>query len=192
MLRCHDGDLNESLSALMAEANRFAHFTMKRDGYIAPLLMASTEEAVLMYSPKNVNDEPGKDSFANTIRLIASSYAVSAVVLIMESWMTRASPEGKLDETPPSESYDREEVVILVGQSREENCTRMYPIVRLDNGKFWNLGDPFDLGANEFSGRFADLMPPKEVDPTMRELGKTLLKSIGVELILIPKRPLGS
>ena len=64
----------------------------------------------------------------------------------------------------------------------------MYPIVRLDNGKFWNLGDPFDLGADSLSGRFAELLPTKEVDLTMRELGKKLLKAMGVELIPLPRR----
>ena len=63
----------------------------------------------------------------------------------------------------------------------------MYPIVRLDNGKFWNLGDPFDLGADSFSGRFAGLLPTKEVDLTIRKLGKKLLQAMGVDLIPLPR-----
>ena len=64
----------------------------------------------------------------------------------------------------------------------------MFPTVRLDNVKFWNLGDPIDPGADSFSGRFAGLLPAKEVDLTMRELGKNLLKAMGVELIPLPSR----
>ena len=182
------GPLPESLSSLIAEAARYAHFNMKRDGFIAPMMMAATDDGILMFTPKDMNDEDGKDTFANTVRMIAGTYGASALVLILESWMTRASQEGNLDMTPPSESYEREEVVTLIGQSKDGNCTRMYPIVRLDNGRFWNLGDPFDLGADSFSGRFAGLLPTKEVDLTMRELGKKLLKAMGVELIPLPRR----
>jgi hypothetical protein len=43
--------------------------------------------------------------------------------------------------TPPSESYDREEVVVLIGQAPQETITHLLPIHRLGHGKFWNLGD---------------------------------------------------
>jgi hypothetical protein len=52
----------------------------------------------------------------------------------------------------------------------------------------WNLGDPIDPGADSFSGPFAGLLPAKEVDLTMRELGKKNLLAIGVELIPLPGR----
>ncbi len=90
-----------------------------------------------MFSPKDMNDEDAKDMFAATVCLIAGTYGASSVVLILESWMTLSSQGGgTLDMTPPSESYEREEVVTLIGQSKDGNCTRMYPIVRLGNGKF--------------------------------------------------------
>ena len=173
---------------MIAEAARYAHFNMKRDGFIAPMMMAATDDGILMFTPKDMNDEDGKDTFANTVRMIAGTYGASALVLILESWMTRASQEGNLDMTPPSESYEREEVVTLIGQSKDGNCTQMYPIVRLDNGRFWNLGDPFDLGADSFSGRFAGLLPTKEVDLTKRVLGKKLLQAMGVDLVPLPRR----
>jgi hypothetical protein len=182
---CHPGAVPDDLSSLMDEAARYAHFTMKRDGFLAPLMMAATNEGVLMFSPKRLDDESGKEQFANVVRLITGAYGATAVVLILESWMTRASREKPLDMTPPSESFDREEVITLIGQSTEDHSTRMFPIVRLGNGRFWNLGDPFDLGADSFSGRFAELLPSKEVDSSMRELGKKLLKAMGVELVLL-------
>ncbi len=81
------------------------------------LMMAATDDGILMFTPKDMNDEDGKDTFANTVRMIAGTYGASSLVLILESWMTRASQEGNLDMTPPSESYEREEVVTLIGQS---------------------------------------------------------------------------
>jgi hypothetical protein len=173
---------------LIAEAARYARFILKWDGFIAPLMMASTDDGILMFTPKDMNDEDGKDTFANTVSLIAGTYGASALVLIMEFWMTLASQESNLDMTPPSESYEREEVVTLIGQSKDGNRSQMYPIVRLDNGRFWNLGDPFELGADSFSGRFAGLLPTKEADLTMRVLGKKLLEAMGVELIPLLRR----
>ncbi len=76
----------------------------------------------------------------------------------------------------------------MLSKWKEGNRTRMYPVVRLDNGKFWNLDDPFDLDADSFSGFFAGLLPRKEVDLTMRDLGEKLLKAMVVELSLLNPR----
>jgi hypothetical protein len=76
----------------------------------------------------------------------------------------------------------------LIGQSKDGHCSRMYPIVRLCNGKFRKLGDPFDLGADGFSGRFAELLPSKKVDSPKPELGKKLLQAMGVDLVPLPRR----
>ena len=126
---CHPCAVPDDLSSLMDEAARYAQFTMRRDGFLAPLMMAATNEGVLMFSPKRLDDESGKEQFANVVRLITGAYGATAVVLILESWMTRASREEPLDMTPPSESFDREEVITLIGQSTEDHSTRMFPIV---------------------------------------------------------------
>lgn len=59
-------------------------------------------------------------------------------MLIVESWITKAKAREKLDtETPPSESYDREEVLVLIGQRQGgEHRTHFLPMHRLGNGKF--------------------------------------------------------
>ena len=111
------------------------------------------------------------------------------MVLILESWITKAKPGEKLDtETPPSESYEREEVVVLMGQAPEGNITHLLPIHRLDNGRFWNLGDAEDMPATGFEGRFAGLLPPKPLDEKTREMGKALLQAMGVKVLPLRKR----
>ncbi len=111
---------------MIAEAARYAHFNMKRDGFIAPMMMAATDDGIMMFTPKDMNDEDGKDTFANTVRMIAGTYGASSVLLILESWMTRASQEGTLDMTPPFESFERKELVTLIGQSKDDKRTQMY------------------------------------------------------------------
>lgn len=120
------------------------------------------------------------------MRLITASYVASAVVLIVESWITKAKVGENLDMmTPPSESYDREEVVVLIGQSPEGNITNLLPIHRLGNGKFWNLGDAEDMPADSFEGRFTGLLPPKPVDEKTRQMGRVLLEATAVKVRML-------
>jgi hypothetical protein len=175
------------LSALLAEADRYARMTMKRHGKLAPVMMAATEQGIILFTPDKMSDTGAKDDFANKVRLITASYGADAVVLILESWITKAKPGENFDaETPPSESYDREEVVVLIGQSPQGNITRLLPIHRLGNGKFWNLGDAEEMAADSFSGRFAELLPPKPSDEKTRHMGRMLLEAMGVKIIRVP------
>ena len=68
------------------------------------------------------------------------------------------------------------------GKSPQGNITHLLPIHRLGNGKFWNLGDAEDMPADSFSGRFAGLLPPKPVEEKTRQMGKVLLKAMGVKV----------
>ncbi len=176
--------MSSDLNALIAEATRYARFTMKKSGCLAPMMMAATDQGIILFSPDSLSDTGAKDDFANKVRLITASYGADAVVLILESWITKAKPGENFDaETPPSESYDREEVVVLIGQSPQGNITRLLPIHRLGNGKFWNLGDAEEMVADSFSGRFAELLPPKTSDEKTRQMGKVLLQAMGVKVI---------
>jgi hypothetical protein len=62
---------------------------MKKSGSLAPVMMASTEKGLIFFTPDSLSDTGAKDDFDNKIRLIASSYGASAVVLILESWITK-------------------------------------------------------------------------------------------------------
>jgi hypothetical protein len=77
-----------------------------------------------------MSDTGAKDDFANKVRLITGSYGASAVVLIVESWITKAKADEPLDTlTPPSESYDREEVVVLIGQAPKATSPTSCPSI---------------------------------------------------------------
>lgn len=189
MIAVETANSNMSLDSLIAEATRYARFTMKQSGFLVPIMMAATDQGIILFSPDGMSDAGAKDDFANKVRLITASYGASAVVLIVESWITKAKADEPLDtETPPSESYDREEVVVLIGQSPQGNITHLLPIHRLDNGKFWNLGDAEDMPADSFSGRFANLLPPKQCDEKTRQMGKVLLEAMGVKVMPLKGR----
>jgi len=132
----------------------------------ADVFSARSRHVVLLMSAGQKSSR-SPDQRPNSERVYPTKPPCCSMVLILKSWINRASQESNPDMTPPSESYEREEVVTLIGQSKDGNFTRMYPIVRQDNGTFWDLGDPIDLGADSFSGRFAGLLPAKEVDLTI-------------------------
>lgn len=172
-----------SLRSLITEATRYAQFMMKKSGSLAPMMMAATDQGLILFSPDSLSDTGAKDDFANKVRLITASYGAFAVVLILESWITKAKVGEKLDmTTPPSESYDREEIVVLIGQAPQGNITHLLPIHRLGNGKFWNLGDAQEMAADSFEGRFAGMLPPKPVDEKTRQMGRVLLEAMGVKI----------
>ena len=111
---------------------------------------------------------------------------VEVIVLILESWITKAKADEPLDTlTPPSESYDREEMVVLIGQAPHGNITHLLPIFRLGNGKFWNLGDAEDMPADSFEGRIAGLFSSKPSDDKTWQMGKRLLDAMGVKVSML-------
>ena len=75
----------------------------------------------------------------------------------------------------PSEAIDRQEHVVLMGESREGNRQRFLPIIRSGNGKFFGLGDPHEPSADT-QGRCAGILPPEEPDAATRQLAKVMLQ----------------
>jgi hypothetical protein len=53
------------LNSLIAEATRYAHFFMKKSGFLARIMMASTEQGIILFSPDSISDTGAKDDFAN-------------------------------------------------------------------------------------------------------------------------------
>ena len=85
------------LKSLITEATRYARFIMKKCGCLAPIMMAATDQGTILFTPDKLSDTGAKDDFANKVRLITASYGASAVVLILESWITKAKADEPLD-----------------------------------------------------------------------------------------------
>jgi hypothetical protein len=113
--------------------------------------------------------------------------------MILESWMKSATPGEKLDENESlSEAIDRQEVVVLLGESREEQKQKFLPIVRSGNGKFFGFGESDASKMEQMKGRFSQILPPKVPEPGMREVAKAMLKVKGVAKARPAKFPLQS
>ena len=165
------------LQALLSEATRYAEFCLGNTGQVPPTMFAQTDKGTLIFMPDGMKDAQAKDDFVTKARLIAATYGASDVVLVLESWVTMANKGEKLDTTPPSESHERQEMIVLIGEGKEEHRSRFLPVIRSDNGNFWNPQDQDSSG-----GRFQDLLPPIPPDEEMRQMGMKLLEELGVKV----------
>src|ERR1019366_1275388 len=168
------------LDDLMTHAERYATFLMRKNGRLPPTVLASTPKGGVCYVPHDLADARAKDNFANAARLICAAYAATAVVMALEAWVTTAKPGEPLDDTPPSEAFDRREFVILMGEAAGQKKQKMLPIIRTDAGGFFGFGE-FDTSSyTDFQGRFVGLLPPKVPTTEQRALAKAMLEMMGV------------
>lgn len=173
--------LVSSLAELLKQARGYAEFAMRRFGNVAPMMIGVTPKGPIHFAPSSLENEKAKDDFANTARLVVTGYGATAAVMILESWMTLAGPDGELPKMRPSESPDRREIVMLAAESFGEHQTEILPIVRSDSGKFFGFGEPDTHKLEQMQGRFAKLMPPEPVDDEMSLLARTLLQAMGIK-----------
>jgi hypothetical protein len=136
-----------------------------------------------MFVPASLVDADEKDAFATTARLVCIAHAATVSVMALEAWMKTATPGENMDMTEaPSEAFDRQEVIVLMGESHGGQKQKFLPIIRSGNGKFFGFGDSNMPSLDKLTGRFAQILPPKVADAQMRLLAKTMLKVKGVNI----------
>ncbi len=178
------------LDTLIAYAEGYAEFVMKNIGRVPPTMLAVSPEGLLHFLPESLADERAKDNFANVGRLICAAYGATAAVMILEVWMKMAKPGETLDtEEAPSEAFDREEFVVVMGETRGRKTQRFLPIIRTDAGGFFGFGE-FDASKFDgIEGRFAGMLPPKVPTRETREATLAVLTVMGITREDLQRRP---
>lgn len=171
---------NSPLQPLIAKATGYANFIMRKFGHIPPTLLAEARDGLILCVPERMENDKAKDAFTNIARLIAAAYAPKGVVMILESWMTRARPGGE-PVLPPSKAPDREEVVVLQAEGPKSYATAILSIQRDWDGKFTGLENMDIPQFDEIAGRFTVIFPPKPLSEEQRELARMALGLIGVK-----------
>ena len=172
----------KTLDDLLAQAEHYANYSMRNMGRVPPTLFLIGADGPVLFIPENLADERAKDDFATNARLLCIAHAASACVMTLEAWMKSATPGEKLDLTEaPSEAFDRREVVVLMGESRDGQKQKFLPIIRSDNGKFFGFGESDVPGMDKMEGRFAQILPTKVPDDGLRQVAKAMLKLQGVK-----------
>ena len=94
-----------------------------------------------------------------------------------------AAPGEQLGMTePPSEAFDRQEVIVLMGESHTGQKQKYLPIIRSDNAKFFGFGESNMPILDKIEGRFAQILPPNVATDEHRALAKVMLKVKGVNV----------
>lgn len=180
----------QSLDDLMAQAEHYANHSMRNMGSVPPTLFLIGADGPVIFIPQNMADDGAKDDFATTARLVCIAHAATASVMTLEAWIKSATPGEKMDMTePPSEAFDRREVVVLLGESRDGQKQKFLPIIRSGNGKFFGFGESDLPVMDKMEGRFAQILPPKVPDDEMQMLAKVMLKVKGVNVAQSTKAP---
>jgi hypothetical protein len=170
----------ETLDDLLAQAEHYANFSMRNMGRMPPTLFLIGPDGPLIFVPESLADDSAKDNFATNARLMCIAHAATSVVMALEAWAKFAKPGEKLDITEaPSESIDRREFVVLMGESHSGQKQKFLPIIRSGNGKFFGFGETEVPTMDKMKGRFAQLLPTNVADDAMRELAKVMLKVKG-------------
>ena len=173
----------KSLDELLANTAHYAWYCMRNSGRVSPACFLLGSDGQRMLTPQSLADVEQKDDFAELARLACIAYGATPCVKVLEAWAKFATPGEPFDKNDAtSEAIDRKEYVILTGESRQGNRQQFLPIVRYDNGKFFRLGDPYEPGA-EMKGRFAQILPPNDADPAMREVAQAMLEVKGARIV---------
>jgi hypothetical protein len=180
----------KTLDDLLAQAEHYANYCMRNMGRVPPTLFLIGADGPVMFVPENMADDGAKDDFATTARLMCIAHAASACVMTLEAWAKFAKPGEEFDMTEaPSEAFDRREVVVFMGESRDGQKQRILPIIRSDNGTFFGFGESEMPELDEMKGRFAHILPTKVPDDGLRQVARAMLKVKGVKFAQPGKAP---
>jgi hypothetical protein len=175
------GPQQKTLDDLLAYAEGYAEFSMRKLGRVPPSLLAISPKGCFHFIPSSLKDVRAKDNFADTARLICLAYGVTAAVIVLEAWMKTAKPGETLDMTePPSEAFDRQEVVVITGEAIGQQKQKLLPIIPTDAGGFFGFGENDGPKFDNYQGRFAQIIPPKKPTSESRERAKTMLAAMGI------------
>lgn len=176
----------KTLDDLMTKAGEYAEFCLRKSGAMAPALFLIGVDGPMVFVPDRMADANDKDNFANMARLVCIAYNASACVMVLEAWLKLAKPGENLDLTePPSEAFDRQEVIVIVGEDRSAQRQQFLSIVRSGNGRFFNLTEAEVPAPDNMTGRFANILPPNVPDEEMQTLAKTMLTVRGSKTVYL-------
>ena len=174
----------ERLESLARQAADYALHMMRTTGSVLATVIADTDGGYVFCMPSALADDAAKDHFAEVARLFAVAHDARALMMVVEAWAKLPDADGHLDtDTPPSQSPDRKEVVVMILEDHSRNSTSMLPILRDLHGTFTGFGDPGPLVFGKSAGRFSDLMPRNK--PSTREAAgaKAALLKLGMTVV---------
>ena len=116
----------------MNEANLFVKHSMQyRRERIPTTLFIDGRKWHREVRPKEIKNDRSKDEFASMAKLACIAAGADVTAFVSEAWMNTAKKGEKLDlSRPPSTYPDKQEVAIMMGQTRTSCQQRLLPMIR--------------------------------------------------------------
>ncbi|KAB2637982.1 MAG: hypothetical protein DVB25_08880 [Verrucomicrobia bacterium] len=179
-------DLEETarLEALAQQAQQYALHMMHSTGSVPLTVIADTVDGFIFGMPSGMPDEAAKDRVAEVTRLLAIAHGARAIMIVAEAWVRMAVPGKQLDtNSPPSQSPERQEVVVLMLEGQTRSATGLLPILREGSGEFREFGQIPALNFTSTSGRFTGLMPKHPHSAQVVAAAKAALLAMGMQVV---------
>lgn len=171
----------EALEGLMKDAELFVTRHMRENGGCPPALFIHGEEGNAILRADALPSDRSKENFANVAHLMCVAHAADASVFVSEGWVVVRQPNKQLDlSQPPSKAPDRQEILMMMGESRQGGIQKLMPILRDQQGKFLGFGETRQIGADKAHGRFAGFIQEEMPTREMQNRAKKLLETAGV------------
>lgn len=164
----------------LEEEMRYAEITasewMKHAGFCPQTFFIWGEEGRFILERPRPWDQ-GHEWFTKAAKLACATTGAYACVFISEAWtvIPREGLQPDLN-VPPSRSPNREEILMIIGQTREERSQRAIQVFRDANENFLRLGEPFAFhedSVKKFGSFLSDAISMSGTKQrAMRELGE--------------------
>ena len=120
-------------------------------------------------------------ALATNLRLMCVAEGADAMVLCGEAWMMREKQRDQNNwYAPATEPSEREEVVILLAESREESFQRVLPIIRMDDEQFFRFAEEFEIHNPRLVNQWGKCLPKEIPDEHERKRAESILESQGI------------
>lgn len=171
----------EALEELMREAELFATVSIKHHGAVDSALFIRGENGTAMFKPSDMSGISSKNEFVDDARIICIAEGAVATVFVSEAWTRKLSKGEKLDLSKSLSEYsDRQEIVMVFGESREEDVRKVMPIVRSAQPNFVGFEESSLVPGETAFGRFSNFLTADIPDDEERKIAQRILEAKGL------------
>ena len=170
------------INQLMDDSEAFVREIMTNRGSVAPQFVLRIGQAMVPILAE-FQDTRSKNNTVALVRLMTTVLNPQSVSFVAESWMSQAASEADARSTPPSQSPDRKEAVVVQVSTPIDERMRLLLIERDENGGYAHLNQ---MGEDESgaSGRFSNIYPDRPPSPEEHATAREILEQcIGTEAV---------
>ena len=116
------------MEVLMDYAGEHAAMDLLHGGVVAPMLFIHGVNGTISYTPDYLTDERSKEEFVHNARLLCIANGADAVAFLAEAWVKMPAALEAPNFTKPGPEYaDRQEAIIILGQTRDTSQQLILP-----------------------------------------------------------------